>query len=72
VFLSDCSNLLVQFLKPLIDHDCAKSLRDISMIEGMVDLRSDDATISVAPERCLYLLIPKAVSFAASACLAQL
>ena len=48
---------LVQLLEPLIDHDYTKALSIRDRNKAMINLRSDDATIKVAPEWCLPLTI---------------
>lgn len=68
---NDLYDLLVQFLKPFIDHDCAVSSGAIACIARMVYSRSDDATIRVAPERRLFLRISEVASFRSSTRIAQ-
>jgi len=68
---NDLCDLLVQFLKPFIDHDCAVSPRALGCIARMVYSRSDDATIRVAPERRLFFGVSEVASFGSSMRIAQ-
>ena len=68
---NDLCDLLVQFLEPFIDHDCAVSPRALVYIARMIYSRSDDATIRVAPERRLFLRISEFTSLRSSKLKAQ-
>ena len=69
--LVESACVLIQFLEPFVDHDCVVSLESQNTLKQAQYSRSYDATIKVAPERCLCLLVWDNVLLVSLTCVAH-